>query len=214
MAPAPDRPTETVVASAREEKQLVDGLLAGESRAISDFLDRTHHPVFCMACRLTGDPDLRRDWAHTTILGVLEDLKRGRFVYRRPGSFWAWFRKRAHFRLLDQYRLQQRIARREVAAEGDGGDLVADAPGHAVDPADAMERIELLGALEECLGRLANLQQRRALALLLLEDMPYQDIAEAMAAPLNTVRAWIRRGRLDLRRCLAQALGLDLAEER
>lgn len=213
MAHAPDRRPETAAASSFEEKQLVDGLLAGERRAVSDFIERTHHPVFCMACRLTRDSELRRDWAHSTILGVLDDLKRGRFVYRRPGSFWAWFRKRAHFRLIDQYRMHQRIARREVTDATQEGKVI-EAPGNAPDPADAMERVEFLNALEGCLGRLANAEQQRALALLLLEDMTYQDIADAMAAPLNTVRAWIRRGRLDLRRCLVQVLGLGAEEER
>jgi hypothetical protein len=89
MAHVPDRPTETAAASSLEERELVDGLLAGEPRAVSDFLERTHHPVFCMACRLTGDSDLRRDWAHTTLLGILEDLKRGRFVRSPRGGYDA-----------------------------------------------------------------------------------------------------------------------------
>jgi RNA polymerase sigma-70 factor (ECF subfamily) len=210
MTGAPDRPMETAAASSTAEKDLVDGLLAGDRAAISDFLDRTHHPVFCMACRFTRDPELRRDWAHATLLGVLEDLKLGRFVYRRPGSFWAWFRKRAHFRLLDQYRSHQRTAGREVATgQDEGEDRGLPGATGPIDPAEAMDGVELLSAIEACLGRLPNAQQRRALGLLLLEDLTYQDIADALAAPLNTVRAWIRRGRLDLRRCLAQALGLE-----
>ena len=79
-------------------------------------------------------------------------------------------------------------------------------------PAEQMERTEFLSAVEGCLEGLSSGEQRRAVRLLVIEDLSYQDIAHAMAAPLNTVRAWIRRGRLGLRRCLATTLGLEPTE--
>ncbi|HEY3216703.1 MAG TPA: sigma factor-like helix-turn-helix DNA-binding protein, partial [Candidatus Eisenbacteria bacterium] len=48
-----------------------------------------------------------------------------------------------------------------------------------------------------------NPDHRRALSLRLFDDLQYQEVAAAMETPLNSVRAWIRRGRLALRRCLA-----------
>jgi RNA polymerase sigma-70 factor (ECF subfamily) len=187
---------------------MVDGLLAGSSSAISDFLERTHHPVFCLACRLTLDPELRQDWTHEVLLGVLDDVKRGRFVWRRPGSFWAWFRKRAYYRLLDEYRRHRRRSRREIQPGDDGeNDGTWEFPG-GEDPVAEIERAETLAAVEACLDKLPNADQQRALGLLLFNDLAYEAIAEIMAAPLNTVRAWIRRGRLALRKCVAGALGL------
>lgn len=196
--------------SAEDEKRLVEALLESSPAAIGELLDRTHHPVFCMAYRLTPDPDLRRDWTHNALLGILGDLERGCFVYRRPGSFWAWFRKRVYYRLIDEYRRHRRVTSRETATELTGDESFASDP--ADDPAVRMQRVEFLSAVETCLEKLANDDQRRAVRLLVLEDLSYQDIAAAMAAPLNTVRAWIRRGRLGLRRCLAGTLGLEPAE--
>jgi RNA polymerase sigma-70 factor, ECF subfamily len=193
--------------SADDERRLVDGLLAGSQDAISEFIDRTHFPVFCMACRLSGDTEQRRDWTHTVLLAILDDLAGGRFLYRRPGSFWAWFRKRAYYRLLDEYRSQRRLSTRESSTDAAGlpRDLEAFAGGE--NPEEELERVELQRAIEDCLERLPSADQRRSLDLLLLQEMSYQDIAEALAAPLNTVRAWIRRGRLALRKCLAARLG-------
>lgn len=193
-------------ASPLDESALAEGLTRGDRRAVSEFLDRTHHPVFCMACRLTREHDLRREWTHETLIGVLEDLRKGRFVYRRPGSFWAWFRKRAYFRLLDECRRHGRRLHREAPASESASGETLDLPG-GEDPLEEMSRVETLAALERCLASLPNADQRRALDLLLFQGMAYQEIADSMAAPLNTVKAWIRRGRLAVRRCVAAALG-------
>ena len=200
----------------RDERTLVESIAAGDPEAVSEFLERTHHPVYCMAARLAADPETRRDWAHDVILGVLEDLERGRFEYRGPGSFWAWFRKRAHYRLLDAYRRSRLILERERPA-GDPHDLPvgdeAPSPGAwrgwvGTDPAEELERVEVQSALEGCLRGLANDDHRRALEWLLFHDLAYEEIARRADVPLNTVRAWIRRGRLALRRCLVVALDL------
>jgi RNA polymerase sigma-70 factor (ECF subfamily) len=193
--------------TAAEERNLAEGLCAGEHGAVARFLARTHHPVFCLACRLTHDPDLRRDWTHSVLLGVLEDLRQGRFTWRHPGSFWSWFRKRAYFRLLDEHRRRRLRVARESTDESLQA-LVEIAGGD--DPAAEAERAELRAALEVCLESLPNPEHRRALALFLLEDAAYAEVAECLRAPLNTVKTWIHRGRVLVRRCLAERLGLHL----
>ncbi len=192
----------------RDEPPLVAGLVAGDAATVRAFLENTHGPVYRMAGRLTRDPDTRRDWSHATLLGILEDVRAGRFVYRRPGSFWAWFRKRAYFRLLDEYRRVVRRAARERPVErsaDDEGARPATEPADpfAADPAAELERVELRAAIERCLEGIAHADQRRATALV-LEELAYEEIAAALGAPLNTVRTWIRRGRIALRRCLME----------
>jgi RNA polymerase sigma-70 factor (ECF subfamily) len=195
-----------------DERWLVDGLIAGDRHAIASFLERTHHAVYAFAFRLGGDPETRRDWTHEALLGLLEDLRRGRFVYRGPGSFWAWFRKRAYYRVLDERRRGRRRWEREGGGKVDEeGDVDLDAYAGAEDPACEFERVEIRAAIESCLEKLPSADQRRALWLLYAEDRPYQEIAAAMGSSLNTVRSWIRRGRLLLRKCLIIALDIHIA---
>ncbi len=204
--------TDTTPADAAlDERALVDGLLAGDAAAVRRFLERTHHPAWCLACRVTRDADERRDWSSNALLGILDDLKRGRFEYRRPGSFWAWFRKRVYFRLLDERRRALTRQRREPSADADTAMDLAEygAPG---DASDEFERVEVAAAVEDCLERIPHLEQRRSLRLLLHEELAYQAIAETIGAPINSVRVWILRGRIALRRCLAQRWGLVPAE--
>ncbi|MEZ5065696.1 MAG: sigma-70 family RNA polymerase sigma factor [bacterium] len=191
------------------EERLVRGLSSGDDDAIRHFLERTHHAVWCMAARVATDPDVRRDWSHEVLLGILHDVKVGRFEYRGPGSFWGWFRKRAYFRLLDEYRRRRLHLERE-APGGDPSELPEPTAWTAHEnPEDEFERVRLRAAVEQCLEGLANADQRAALEGLLFEDLPYDAIATRLAAPLNTVRAWIRRGRLALRKCLVETLGLQ-----
>ncbi len=195
-----------------DEEMLASGLANRRPRQVAAFLERTHRPVYLMAGRLTNDPEKRHDWTHDVLLKILEDLARGAFVYRRPGSFWAWFRTRSYFLLINQYRRQKQQHERWTAGEI-GESILASMPFESgVDPTHLIEGVEARSIVEDCLRRLPNADQQRALRLLLLEECAYQTVAEAMDAELNTVRSWIRRARTAVRRCVANAYGLALEE--
>lgn len=202
MSPSPP-PTDD---RAEDERRLVTGLLANDPGVVREFLERTHHPVWCLACRVTRDFDERRDFAHDALLGVLEDMASGRFEYRHPGGFWSWFRRRAYFRLLDSRRRARLRQGREHTPTADEPAL--EEYGVTDTFTKELERVELAAAVEDCLERVPNEMHRRALRLLLAQEWQYQQIADALAAPLNSVRVWILRGRAAMRRCLATRWGL------
>ncbi len=185
------------------EEAMVHGLSRRDPATISDFLARTHRQVYAMSARLTRDPDLRHDWTHDTLLKILEELKKGRFEYRWPGCFWSWFQKRCHFLMINHYR-SHRIRNDRLTPFEIGSEVVAKLSlGNGTDPLRLMESVEARAILADCLEQLDNEDHRRALAGILLDDQPYQAVADEMGASLNTVRSWIRRGRESVRRCVA-----------
>lgn len=190
-----------------DERELVEGLRAQDPAARAEFFLRAHHAAYAYAGRLTQDPDLRRDWTHDALLRLVSDVEGDRFVYRGPGSFWGWFRIRAPFLLLDSLRARRRLEAREEPGRGDEGE--APDPAGPDDPSLDLERLEILHAIRACLHSLSHPNQRRALDLLLYDDLTYEQIAAALGIPLNTVRTDIRRGRLALRECLVRRLELD-----
>ncbi len=196
-----------------EEKALVDGLCRRDPDSVSDFLERTHRPVFAMACRLTSDADLRQDWAHDVLLSILDEMGRGRFVYRWPGCFWSWFRKRSHFLLLNLCRQQRQRGQRFVPEELGEEAIEGLALPSNLDPSRLIEGLEARNALEQCMENLPSEDQQRALRLAILDEMAYEEIAEAMSAPLNTVRSWIRRARIAVRKCLSLTYDLGSLPE-
>ncbi len=190
-----------------DEQVLAAGLRSTAPWARQEFFVAAHDAVYAYACRLTRDVDLRRDWTHDCLLRLAGEVAEGRFVYRRPGSFWAWFRTRAPFVVLDSLRARRRLESRELSTGTDPDD-VPDPPA-SDDPRLDLERLEILHAVNACLEHLTNPDQRRVLSLLLFEEMSYEEIAVSIGRPLNTVRTDIRRGRLALRSCLVLRLGLE-----
>lgn len=196
-----------------DEEALAHGLARGDAAAVSSFLERTHRPVYAMALRLTTDPDLRHDWTHEILLKILDELGRGRFVYRHPGCFWAWFRTRCHFLLINLYHRHRQQQDRWTAGEI-GQELIEKLPlASGADPLRLVEAVEARAVIENCLDSLASEDQRRALYLALCEDQPYQTIADEMGAVLNTVRSWIRRARVAIRRCVLSHYGARMDAE-
>src|SRR5258705_7999402 len=58
--------------------------------------------------------------------------------------------------------------------------------------------------IRDCMGDLGA-SQRQALALAYYRGMVHTEIAEALGAPLGTVKAWVRRGAARLKSCPGSA---------
>ncbi len=195
--------------TAVQERRLVEGLCRRDPEQVQQFIRRTHGPVYAMACRLTSDPDERQDWTHDVLLRILDELSRGNFVYRWPGCFWSWFGQRSRFILLNLRRKQRDLQRRTVDGDPAEAELESLVGPHAEDPERVLENVAIRDALEACLQGLGNEEHRRALTLVLLEECSYEEVADAMDSPLNTIRSWIRRARIAVRQCMASKFALE-----
>ncbi len=197
-----------VTPSELTEEQLVAGLAAKDSEVTAEFLRRTHKSVYALTARLTHDPDLRHDWAGDILLRIVAELGRGRFVYQWPGCFWSWFQKRSYFLLLNIHQDYRRQNSRWTAGEI-GEELTERFPGGQTPNGQHMlEDAEARRTIENCIDKLPSEDQQRALTQVLLEGRSYQEVADHSGAALNTVRSWIRRSRLAVRKCVAAVYGL------
>jgi RNA polymerase sigma-70 factor (ECF subfamily) len=73
-------------------------------------------------------------------------------------------------------------------------------------PQALLERSLEALTIMQCMGELGA-SQRQALALAYYRGMAHSEIAQALGAPLGTVKAWVRRGLDKLKDCL-EAAGL------
>ncbi len=76
-------------------------------------------------------------------------------------------------------------------------EVAADSP----DPLARREMTEELKRLLECVGRLEPDRQRLVL-LAYYNGWSREQLAEKFAAPVNTVKTWLRRSMMDIRECL------------
>jgi RNA polymerase sigma factor (sigma-70 family) len=78
-------------------------------------------------------------------------------------------------------------------------------PGDAAVAPDALERVAASvdgRRLRECLETLEE-KNRNGILLAFVHGLSHSQVAERLSLPLGTVKAWIRRGLLQLRDCMS-----------
>ncbi len=111
------------------------------------------------------------------------------------GEIRTWIFAIAHHRAVDILRRERRLV---PTPDTDLESLLATAPPEtAHEPLAQLEETRL----RDCLGRLSQ-DQRRVLFLAYYHDRTQEEIARRLGSPLGTVKSWMRRGLLGLRRCL------------
>jgi RNA polymerase sigma-70 factor (ECF subfamily) len=123
--------------------------------------------------------------------------------YAGRGSFGAWLRRLTVNHCLNY--LQRAGAR--AAARAYSLDLLAETlpASEESDPEERILRAEKQARIQRELDELPP-SQRVALGLRLVEGLSYEEIADLMGVPINSVRSWLHRGRLRLREALQETV--------
>ncbi len=146
------------------------------------------HRVFGVALRMLGSRAEAEDVAQETFLRAHRAL--GEF--RGEARLGTWL-----------YAIASRLCLNRLAAgprrhERSDEAALAQAAADGVDAVGALERDELAAALHEAVAGLPE-DRRMVVVLRDLEGLAYEEIAEVLGLPLNTVRSRLHRARLDLK---------------
>lgn len=155
---------------------------------------RTHgRKIYNFAYRLCGDPHDAADLVQEVLLRV----RRGLSSYQ-PGSFDGWLWRITHNAFIDEMRRRQRRPTAPLPEAIDRWDAQS-APG-------ADEELATMRLGEEIQEALLDLplEFREAVVMCDVIGLSYEEIAEAVAVPIGTVRSRIHRGRKLLRTALTQ----------
>ncbi|HKK26590.1 MAG TPA: sigma-70 family RNA polymerase sigma factor [Gemmatimonadota bacterium] len=158
-------------------------------------LDPVLPPAYAAARHLTRDADDAEDLVQEASLKAWNG-----FDGFEPGTnFKAWFLRILTHAFYDSYRRSRR-APDTVPIDGEADHhlyhrLVASrTTGRPVNPAEAFLRRLDGSHIEAALDALPD-EFRAAAVLYFVEDLSYQEIADALACPLGTVRSRLHRGR-------------------
>jgi RNA polymerase sigma-70 factor (ECF subfamily) len=160
---------------------------AGDQAAIAAIVAEQQRYVYSIAMSILHDPDDAADLTQDAFIRMLRALG----TYRGETKLTTWL-----YRLVVNLGID-RLRRRgapiiRLDQEEDAPDLPATGPDD--DVAATVERRDEARAVREAVARLPE-AQRIALTLHYFEDLRYEDIAEIMGIPLNTVKSHIRRGK-------------------
>ncbi|MEO7252930.1 MAG: sigma-70 family RNA polymerase sigma factor [Casimicrobium sp.] len=175
----------SLAACARGDKQALHRIYHHESRRLLG-----------VALRIVRDRALAEDVLHDAFMNVW--TKAASFDATR-GSGRGWI----HTLVRNQALSVVRTSGREVSADEEAIEAIeAESVANAAPMAEAFEISADIGRLDECLNGL-DVPKRNSIMLAYLDGCSHSEIAQRLNAPLGSVKAWIKRGLLSLRECMA-----------
>jgi RNA polymerase sigma-70 factor, ECF subfamily len=176
---------------------LVQRAQAGDRDALSALLQSQQTYVYSIAMSLMHNPADAADMTQEAFVRLLRSLG----TYRAETKFTTWLYRLVTNICLDGLRRRGRpVDSLDEPASTQAGDD-AQTPGERLADSDRWtqpeEEVQLRESADEVRAALASLPpaQRLALTLHYFQDQRYEDIADVMALPLNTVKSHIRRGK-------------------
>ena len=176
--------------TAASDECLASRYQQGDALAFEELVGRYHGPLYHFAYRLLGRAEDAEDATQDAFVQVWQ--KAASYSPER-GDPAAWLTGIVRYRALDALR---KLGREVLSDDPDLGD-------EAEEP-DIVERLDARlaqDALRRCLGELDE-PQRRSVVLAFVEGLTHTEIAARLAAPLGSVKSWVRRGLIALRSCL------------
>jgi RNA polymerase sigma-70 factor, ECF subfamily len=176
---------------------LVQRAQAGDRDALSTLVQSQQTYVYSIAMSLMHNPADAADMTQEAFVRLLRSLG----TYRAETKFTTWLYRLVTNICLDGLRRRGRpVDSLDEPASTQAGDD-AQTPGERLADSDRWtqpeEEVQLRESADEVRAALASLPpaQRLALTLHYFQDQRYEDIADVMALPLNTVKSHIRRGK-------------------
>jgi len=165
---------------------------AAKDRAAFELLYRRVAPtLLAVLLKMLRRRDLAEDVLQDVFVKVWEQAGQYDRIRGRP---LAWLISIARYRAIDVHRASRPTV---VLNESD---LSLDPQLQVPSPADS-DAAGLRSALLRCLEMIAA-PQRRCLVLAYENGLTHDQISHALGEPLGTIKSWVRRSLINLRRCL------------
>jgi RNA polymerase sigma-70 factor (ECF subfamily) len=173
------------------DSRLVEETRAGSEKAFRGIVERYHAMVFAVVRGILGD---RAD-VEDTMQEVFIKVYKGLGGFRGDAKLSSWIYQIARNEALNK-------ARKPSAAETPIDDLAIESPEESRPDAEYRRKMER-EYLERCLAELDD-DFRTALELRYMGEMSYNEIAETMGLPIGTVKTYIHRGKIELKRVMSR----------
>jgi RNA polymerase sigma-70 factor (ECF subfamily) len=180
--------TQRTAVAAAHDVELAGRSALGERAAFGELVRRHSSAVRGLLRRLGADPSLADDLAQDAFLTAFEQITE----FRAEGTFQAWVKRIAARLYVRRWRKDKRT------------DLMADTPEPEAEPGldqtGAAQRIDLDAALNTL-----SASERLCVSLCYGGGFSHAEAADALNAPLGTVKSHVKRGLDKLRERLAWA---------
>jgi RNA polymerase sigma-70 factor (ECF subfamily) len=184
-----------------DDATLVQRCLAGSERAYRELLERYQRSVYSLALRMLGRVEDAEDVTQETFVRMFRALDR--YDPQRP--FRAWILTIASRLAIDMLRRRRQGTVSMVVTEP--GSSEESFEREFPDTQPGPEELAQLGEEERSTERLIqSLPPHYRIVVIMrhIQDLSYEEIADALALPLGTVKARIHRARALLKQRLEE----------
>lgn len=180
------------VETAATDEQMVERALAGDAEAFGEIARRWERRIFALAYGMLGREEEARDATQETFLSAFRNLR----GFRGEAKVSSWLHRIA----INQCITRQRRAkvRAETALDDEGETGGATLAATAASPARQAEGRERIEAVRNAVGALPP-DLRQVVVMKEFEELTFQEIADALALPLSTVKSRLYTAHKQLR---------------
>ncbi len=176
---------------ADERDRMLQAAARGDRAAFERLYRLAAPQLFGLACRIV----IRRDVAEDVLQAAMVAAWRHKSSFDpERGSAAAWLGRIVRNLAIDHLRRRGREAPLDP-------EMLEAIPDGEPDPAAAAEATESARRLRRCLGEIET-APRRAVLLVYYTGATFEEASARLAAPIGTVKSWVRRSLMRLRSCL------------
>ena len=178
-----------------QEKNWIQAAKGGDQAAFSHLVEAYQKRVYALTVRMCPTPELAEEAAQETFLAAWQGLP----FFRGDSAFSTWLYRLASNACVDLLRKEGRHQGPSLDDEA----VSAEVPDTRPTPEAAAEQKELRAQIEAGLRTLSP-EHREVLILREIQQLSYDEIADALSLDLGTVKSRISRGRRQLRNFLME----------
>ena len=173
-----------------QEQSWITSARNGDEAAFGELVQKYQKRVYALTVRMCPTPELAEEAAQEAFLSAWQGLP----FFRGDAAFSTWLYRLASNACVDLLRKE----RRHQGTSLDDDTVGAEIPDTKPTPEEAAETKELRAQIEAGLRQLSP-EHRAVLILREIQQLNYEEIADALSLDLGTVKSRISRGRRQLR---------------
>lgn len=190
-----------------QDDLLIHRAAKGDEAAFEQLLTQHEKSVYSLCLRMTGNPDDAMDVSQEVFLRVWRNLG----SYQFDAAFSTWLFRIASNACIDFLRAKKR--RNDVSLtmedENDGEEKELSVPDPELLPEEQLLAKEQQQAVLRAMDALPP-DHREILQLRVIENLPYEEIADILGVKVGTVKSRLARARNLLRKNLSEGNFFEL----
>ena len=179
------------------DNELIEAYLSGDEKSLEDLINDYVKPIYGFVFRYVGDVSAAEDITQEAFVKVWRNIKK----FDKNKSFKTWIFSIAKNTAIDFLKKKKAVPFSEFNDESGANIIEETFADRAPLPPEIFEKKEIARMMESAISELPP-KYRAVLLLRYSNNFTFQEIAESLEKPIDTVKSQHRRALIALRKIL------------